>query len=379
MSTHRIKAVVKKEFKQLLRDKKLLFVIFFFPVLLLVVFGYVINFDVKHVKLAVLDKSHSYESRLFVSKLKASNYFDLKKVLSSEDEINGVINNKDAQAVVTIPSDFSKNIGRQDRSASVQFIIDGVDGNTATIIRNYLTLFTFNFSNELNSEFLKRFGKKEISTLELQPRFQFNPMLESTKFLMPGLIAMILIVTAVVTVSLSLVREKEKGTAEQLRVSAINSLELIFGKSIPYTLISLINAGLVLAAGYLFFGTTVAGSWLLLFLTVLIFTIASISMGIFFSVIADSQQVAFQVSSLVSMLPSLILSGFIFPIESMPLVIRFFTNLTPATFFIKALRAIMLKGVGLGYFWEQLVYLLLFPIAFFALSTLINKKKMRRA
>ena len=379
MTLHRIKAVSKKEFKQLARDKKLLFVIFFFPVLLLIVFGYAINFDVKHVKIAVLDYDHSYESRLLISKLNASVYFDLTAMLNSPKEIDEVINKKEAQAVLTIPPDFARALNRQDETAHLQFVIDGVDGNTATIIKNYVSLFTMNFSEEINSEFLAKIGKSYRPLLEILPRFQFNSDLKSTKFLMPGLIAMILIVTAVVTVSLSLVREKERGTSEQIRVSSINSFELITGKSIPYILISLLNAGMVLAAGYLFFETGVAGSWLLLTLSVLIFIVASISMGIFISVIADSQQVAFQVSSLVSLLPSLILSGFIFPIDSMPVAIRFFTNLTPATFFIKALRAIMLKGVGLSYFGEQLIYLSLFPVFFFAISTLINRKKMRKA
>ncbi len=356
-----------------------MFVLFFFPVFLLVIFGYAITFDVKHVKVAIADYDHSYESRLLISKIRASDYFDIVEFSQSQKEIDRIINDKKAQAVIVIPSSFSKDIYDGNKKAKLQFVIDGVDGNTATIIKNYLTLFTLNFSSALRNEISQKRGKSIEEIVEVLPRFQFNPDLESTKFLMPGLIALILIVTSTITVSLSLVKEKEVGTIEQLKVSSINSFELLTGKSLPYIVVSLINAGFVLAADYFFFGTTVAGSWWLLFLAIFIFVVASISMGVFVSTISDSQQIAYQISYLASFLPSFILSGFIFPIESMPPIIRIFAYLTPSTFFIRALRAIMLKGVGLPAFWEQLVYLLLFPLFFFTLSTLINRKKIREA
>ncbi len=379
MKLNKMRAVAKKEFKQLLRDKRLLFVIFFFPILLLVVFGYAINFDVQHVKLAVLDRDHSPESRLLLEKLNATVYFDVVKTLDSPSEIDEAINRKIAQAVMVIPPDFSKNVNTPLKDAKLQFVIDGIDGNTATIIKNYVDTFTELYSARLNAKFLNRLGKVITPTISVTPLFEFNPDLRSTVFLLPGLIAMILIVTASVTVALSFVREKEHGTEEQLRVSSLNSIELIIGKSLPFILVSVINAAMVLLAGYLLFGVAVKGSLLLLALAVLIFVIASTALGILVSVISDSQQVAFQLASLISMLPSLILSGFIFPIESMPKIIQLFTNLTPATFFIKAIRAIILKGVGLQNFWPQLVYLSLFPIILFGLSSAITKRKMDRA
>jgi ABC-2 type transport system permease protein len=368
-------AIAKKEFKHLLRDKRLLFVVFFFPVLLLAVFGYAINFDVKHVKIAVLDRDHSRESREFVRKLSATAYFDVVSFLDSERQIDYVINSKEAQTVLTIPQGFGESLHRTDKKAVLQFVVDGVDGNTATIIINYERLFSARYSDELNASFLSRRGVP----LDIETRFLFNPNLESSKFLLPGLIAMILIVTAMVTVSLSLVREKELGTEEQLRVSSISSFELITGKALPYVTVSMINAALVLFAGYLLFGIVVKGSWLLLTLSMLVFVTASISMGIFVSVIADSQQLAFQLSSLISLLPSVILSGFVFPIESMPRIIQYFAYLTPTTFFIKVLRGIILKGVGLEAFGMELIYLLVFPFFFFGISSLISMRKARNS
>jgi len=379
LKARKIKAVSKKEFKQLIRDRRLLFVIFFFPVLLLVVFGYAINFDVQHVKIAVLDKDKTPESRLLLDKLSATVYFDLVRTLSSYKEIDDVIDSKEAQVVMVIPHDFSKKINTPTKDAKLQFIIDGIDGNTATIIKSYVDNFTLLYSQKLNADFLNKLGREITPAITVAPLFEFNPDLRSTVFLLPGLIAMILIVTAAVTVALSFVREKEHGTEEQLRVSSLSSIELIIGKSLPYILVAIINATIVLVAGSFLFDVAIKGSLLLLAVAVVIFVIAATALGILVSVLSDSQQVAFQLASLISLLPSLILSGFIFPIESMPDAIKIFTNLTPATFFIKAIRAIMLKGVGLQYFWPQLIYLALFPIILFALASLITKRKLDKA
>jgi ABC-2 type transport system permease protein len=210
--------------------------------------------------------------------------------------------------------------------------------------------------------------------IKLESRFWFNPELKSSQFLVPGLIAMILIVTAAVTVSLSLVREKERGTIEQINVSSLNTLELLIGKTFPYLLIALINAAFILIAGYILFDVVIKGSYLLLFISTFIFLMASTSLGIFISVVADSQQVAFTAAVFATLLPSLILSGFIFAIENMPGIIQVLTNITPAKFFISAIRAIILRGVGLQAFWQQWIYMLLFTFVFLGLAVVINKR-----
>jgi len=375
---NRIYAIAKKEFRQLKRDKRLMFVIFFFPVMLLVMFGYAVNFDVKHVKIAVYDQEKSQLSRDFINSLLQSEYFDLVDMVSSEKEINRYLDDKLAQCVIVIPNDLSEQI-YSNREVKIQYLIDGVDGNTANIITNYANLATLTFNQKFSSQVLAVKGIKQYGPIKFDPQFWFNPELKTSKFLVPGLIAMILIVTAVITVALSLVREKERGTIEQINVSPLSSLELILGKSLPFVLLALINAGIILVASYFLFGSEVKGSLLLLFITTLIFLIASTSMGIFISVVSDSQQVAFTLATFISLLPSLILSGFIFPIESMPEIIQIITNVTPVKFFLKILRAIMLRGVGIETFWDQIVYLLIFTTILILLGTIINKRKTEKA
>ena len=218
-------------------------------------------------------------------------------------------------------------------------------------------------------------GKSYNPPIELRPVFWFNPELQTTKFLLPGLIALILIVTAVISVSLSLVRETERGTIEQINVSSLHTIELLIGKAIPYLLISFINAVIILIAGYFLFNVEIMGNYLLLFFSIVIFLAACTGVGILISVIADSQQVAFTIATFFSLLPSLILSGFIFPIESMPYLLQLITNITPTKFFIVILRAIMLRGVGITAFWDQWLYLMLFTFVVLVLATAIRKKK----
>jgi len=375
---HRIYAIAKKEYRQLKRDKRLLFVIFFFPVMLLIMFGYAVNFDVKHVKIAIYDQEKSSLSRDFINSLLHSEYFDLVDMINSEKDINKYLDEKLAQCVIVIPDDLSEQL-HSNREVKIQYLIDGVDGNTANIISNYANLATINFNRKFTGQVLAVKGVRQYEPIRLDPQFWFNPELKTSKFLVPGLIAMILIVTAVISVALSLVREKERGTIEQINVSPLSSLELILGKSLPFVLIALINAGFILIASYFLFGSEVKGSLLLLFLTTLVFLIASTSLGIFISVVSDTQQVAFTLATFISLLPSLILSGFIFPIESMPYIIQIITNVTPVKFFLKILRAIMLRGVGIEAFWDQLIYLGIFIIILIALGTVIYKKKTETA
>jgi ABC-2 type transport system permease protein len=369
----RILAIARKEIRQVKRDKRMLYVLFIFPFILLILFGYAINFDVHHIKMFVYDQDKSIDSREFVNRLTSSNYFDIEGYLNAEKEIRGVLDRGDAQVVLVFPREFSKDI-HAGRDAQLQILVEGVNANTASIVSNYMTLATATFSQNITANILARKGGKSGLPLNVEARFWFNADLNSILYLIPGLISMILIITAVVSISLSLVREKERGTIEQINVSPLSSMELLVGKTIPYTVISLVISGIILVAGYFLFGVPVKGSIILLFFSTLIFLFASLNMGIFVSAISDSQQVAFQISTMVSLLPTFILSGFVFPIESMPPVIQVLTNITPAKFFIIILRDILLKGVGLGAFWPQLIYLLLFAAFFLGLAIIINKK-----
>lgn len=370
---HRIYAIAKKEFKQLKRDTRMLFIVFFFPVVLLAIFGYAINFDVKNIKIAVYDQDKSDYTREYLNGLVSSEYFDIVTYIDSDEEIKKLLDEKIVQAVIVFPNDLSRGLNNNEE-VKVQYLVDGVDGNTANVIVNYVNAATYSYSLKLTKEYLAVKGKEIYVPINLEPRFWFNPELESTKFLIPGLMGMILIITAVISVSLSIVREKERGTIEQINVSPLSSFELIIGKTAPYIIISLINATIVLLAGYILFGIVIKGDILLLLISTLTFLFAALGLGIFISSVADSQQVAFQAANVTSLLPSLILSGFIFPIESMPTIIQWVTNITPAKFYIVSLRAILLRGVGITAFWEQLIYLMIFGVIFISLATLVDRK-----
>jgi ABC-2 type transport system permease protein len=374
---NRIKAIALKEIRQLKRDKRMLYVLFIFPLMLLVLFGYAINFDAHHIKVVVYDQDKSVDSRDFIRTLTSSEYFDLVGYINDESKIQEVLDTKTAQCVIVFPKDMSRNLYSKQTGISgtkIQVLIDGVDANTASLINSYITSATAAYSQNLQSQTLAVIGKKAYVPVDIHPAFWFNPDLNSTFFLIPGLIVMILIITAVVSISLSIVREKERGTIEQINVSPLTSAEMLIGKTIPYAVISLFIAAFILVAGYFLFGITIRGNLILLFFSTLLFLFASLNLGILVSSISDSQQVAFQIATLVSMLPSMLLSGFIFPIESMPPVVQIITNITPAKFFLVVLRGILLKGVGIGDLWDQLLYLIIFSLILLGLSVLINKK-----
>ncbi len=369
----RILAIAKKEVRQLKRDTRMLYVLFVFPLILLVLFGYAISFDVHHIQMFVYDRDKSDYSRDFINRLTSSNYFDYLGSLNSEGQIREVLDRGEAQVVIVIPEDLSRNIN-SNKEAKVQILVEGILANTASVVANYMNIATATFSQKITQEALAVRGREPYIPINLEPRFWFNPDLNSTLFLIPGLISMILIITAVVSISLSLVREKERGTIEQINVSPLSSLELLVGKTLPYTVIALFIASVILIAGYILFGMPIKGNIILLFISTLIFLFATLNLGILVSSISDTQQVAFQISTMISLLPSFILSGFIYPIESMPPVIQILTNITPVKFYIIILRDILLKGVGLEAFWMQIIYLLLFSAFFLTASTIINMK-----
>ncbi len=373
MNWKRLRAIINKEVKHLLRDTRMLVVLLLFPVFLLIIFGYAVNFDVSKITYSVYDLDKSNESRNLVRMFNSSDYFIQKSFITDDDEIKKQLDKKFVQFILVIPSGFSKNIATM-KNISLQILIDGVDGNTASVIQAYTNAAAAAFSNKLNAEILARKGAKLFQPISLEPVFWYNPDLKSTRFLIPGLIAMILIVTAVLSVSLTLVREKEKGTIEQLNVSPVNVIELIFGKSLPYVVLSFIISIFILIVGYYLFDTEVKGSYLLLAVTTVIFLFASTSLGIFISTVADSQQVAFSIATFATLLPSVILSGFIFPISSMPFIVQLATNLTPAKFFVNILRAIILRGTGINTFVNDILYLLLFAFLFLILSIIIFRK-----
>lgn len=373
-SLNRIKVIVIKEFRHLFRDVRMLAVLTFFPVFLLLMFGYAVNFDVDKVPIGIYDNDKSEFSRELRSALTASGYFYESVQINSDKEIFTVINSNKAKCVIVLPEDFSNTYYRG-KEARLQYIINGTDGNSAGIIQNYLTAFTSTYSNRLRIEMLEARGLSAYIPVDFRPIYWYNPELKSTKFLIPGLMAMILIMICVITVALSIVREKERGTIEQLDVSPVLSYELLIGKTIPYILLSLLSGIFILLAGFVLFSVEVKGSYVLLFLSTILFISASTSLGIFVSVIADTQQVAFSIATFASMLPAVLLSGFIFPLESTPLAVQILSYITPAKYYIITLRAIILRGAGISTFWEQLLLLIAYMVVFLSLANLATKKK----
>jgi ABC-2 type transport system permease protein len=366
---NRIYAVAKKEFRQILRDVRSMIIIFFFPVFMLVLFGYAVNFDVNHIKLGVYDQDMTQLSRDYIQSLKSSGYFDIVTYIDNQKEVNSLLDKKDVQCVVVLPYDLSKKF-YSNESVKIQYLIDGVDGNTATVIMNYVTAATRDLSSKYTAETLALSGISSYQPLDIQPRFWFNPDLNTSEFLIPGLVGSILITLSVVLTAISIVREKELGTIEQINVSPVSAMELLLGKILPYTLLSLVISALIIVFGHIIFNVQIKGNIFLLFTAVLLYLFASLNLGIFVSTIAESQQVAFQMGILISQLPSNLLSGFIFPIESMPKFVQILTNITPAKFFLIILRAILIKGVGLSAFWDQLIYLFLFGVILLVLASL---------
>jgi ABC-2 type transport system permease protein len=368
---HTAVAVGRKELRQIARDRRTLLILLFVPAFFLLLYGYALNFDIRHVRLAVLDRDRSSQSRALVSGFVNSGYFDLAADVTSEAEIVRLIDRSETRAAIVIPADYGERL-ETGRPATVQIIIDGDNANTATTVMGYAGTIVNNASAEyaaLRTGVPSAVGQSALP-LRVEARVWYNPELRSALFLVPGLIAYIAMITAVVSTALSVVREKERGTMEQIRMAPIGALPFLLGKTIPYFALSLVSAFGVVLASMALFDLPMRGSWLVLLVAVGLFLVGALALGLLISSIAHTQQVAFQVALLASFLPTLMLSGFIFPISSMPAAIRAVTYLVPARYFLVALRGIVLKGAGIGAFWVELAALAAFAAAMLGLASL---------
>lgn len=365
--------IIKKEFRQIRRDPTTLGMLLVLPTALIVLVGYALNFDVKHIPLAVFDQSKTSESRAFLQQFQHTEYFNYKFNVQSYDEIENLFLNNEAKAALVIPTDFGSEVFAG-RSVNVQIVLDGTDANSAGQAVNYASRMTLAYSNRVATEFLQRRGHRQYTPIDFQPRIWYNPDLTSTKFLIPGLIGFIIVLTAVISTALTIVREKERGTMEQLMVSPLHPLQVILGKVIPYLLISLVIATSILIAGYLLFDIEVKGSLLLLYAGIFTIILGGLGQGVFVSSITDSQQAAFMVAMLSSLLPTFLLSGFVFPISSMPVPLQILSNVAVTKFFLVVVRGVMLKGVGFGEVWEQFVFMTIFA----AITIGVSVRKFRK-
>ena len=359
-------AVARKELRQIRRDRRTLLILLFVPAFFLLIYGYALNFDIRHVRLAVQDNDRSAVSRDLISAFVNSGYFDLVGEVFSPGEIDTMLDTDHARAVLVIPAKFGSDV-TAGRRASVQFLVNGDNANTATTVVGYATGLINAQSQRY--ELQARIGSLTGPVLNVEPRVWYNPELRSTLFLVPGLIAYIAMLTAVVSTALSIVREKEAGTMEQVRMSPIGPVPYVLGKTAPYFVVSLISSMSIVVAAILLFDMPMRGSWFVLLGIVSLFLVGALAFGLLISSIADSQQVAFQLALLTSFLPTLMLSGFIFPISSMPTFLQVVTRIVPARYFLVALRGIVLKGVGPADFWTDVIALVVYAIAILGLAS----------
>lgn len=367
----KIFVLTKKEFWHLSRDLKFSLILALFPIFLLIFFGYAINFDIKNVRISIVDNDHSELSREIILYLKNSSYFSVQSIDEKLAYKKFVQSKIDAGLI--IPNNFSKNLNKN-LPTSLQVCIIGTDANAAKIISRYFEIFANSISTKINQ---KLYSNKNIDFSNLiNITFKYNPTLNTTIFFMPGLIAMILIVISVVAVSLSFVKEKEMGTIEQLIISPITEFEYILSKILPYAILSLFEALALLIFAYLVFDVPFQGSLFDFIIVSIVYLICGLLMGLFISTISNAQQTAFLISALISLLPTFLLSGFVFNIDSMPKAIQILTNLTPAKFYISALRNIMIRGSSFKHFWLDFFYLVIFAnIALIAVLYVLKKQK----
>jgi ABC-2 type transport system permease protein len=346
------------------------------PAFLLVMVGYALNFDVKHISLAIYDQDKSETSQDFIESFNHTEYFEVNYHLDSPREIDHLLEDGHALAAIVIPRDFSKRI-QSGKEAVVQVLIDGSNANTASTALGYINIAIQSYSNKILLNALDKQGKPLPIPVNAQPRLWYNPELKSSRFLIPGLFGMILMLVAVVSTTLSIVREKEQGTMEQIIVSPLKSMDIILGKTIPYLLISLIATTIVLIMSAVMFGVRVEGSIFLFYLATFLFLLGALGQGLLISTFAETQAVAYIVSILSSLLPTFLLSGFIFPIKNMPLWLQIVTHVVPAKYYLVCVRSVMVKGVGITAFWEQLLFLIVFCTFIIGISVVRMRKDLK--
>lgn len=375
MNIKRIRPIVIKEFRQIRRDKRSLGVLLILPAFLVLLIGYALNFDVRHVLLAVWDQDRTSDSRELIDAFIHNEYFTLTQRVESYGEIEELLGEGQALVSLVIPPSYSRDLA-SGGDVTIQVLVDGANANTATTVLGYVNIILQSHSAKITAAATQRLGRELIAPIDFRPKVWYNPELVTAKFLVPGLIGFILMISAVVSTSLSVVKEKERGTMEQLMVSPLTTTEIIIGKTIPYLIVGLVGSVLVLLVGFLLFDIAIRGSIVYLYAGIFLFLIAALGQGLLISTIAQTQQVAFIISVFSSLLPTFLLSGFVFPIRSMPLVLQILSNATPAKYFLILVRSVVLKGAGLSAFWEQFVFLLLFALVMLGISSLRLRKRV---
>ncbi|MDA3780477.1 MAG: ABC transporter permease [Bacteroidales bacterium] len=363
----RFYAFVKKEFYHIFRDKRTLIILFGIPIIQLLIFGYVITTELKDVKIAVYDPTPTELTQNLIHKLESSGYFIVEKMLDSPNEAEELFKKGEIREIILFETGISDNFEKRGKG-NIQLLIDASDPNMGSLVNQYTQGIIRSYQSQLT-------GEKHAIGINIQSRMLFNTSLKSVFMFVPGIMAMILMLISAMMTSISIAREKEMGTMEVLLVSPLRPLQIIIGKVTPYVFLSFINAFTIIILGNTVFGIPINGSLILLFTESLLFILLALSLGIFISTISKSQQVAMFISLFALMLPTILLSGFIFPIESMPKILQWLSILMPPRWFIVILKSILLKGTGLAFIWKETLILLGMTIFFIIMS--VKKFKIR--
>ncbi len=372
----RVKRMLIKEFIQILRDPRMKGVIIMMPILQALVFGYAVSTDVKNVSTAILDLDGSQESRELISRFTDSGWFQIVERVASDARAQELVDRGEARAILRVNAGFGAKV-RTGRGAEVQLLVDGTNSNTAGIVLNYAGAITGRYNETLAAKRLARAtGQKPASTgVTLVSRAWFNENLESRNFYVPGVIALIVMLVTLMLSSMAVVREKEIGTIEQIMVTPIRQVEFILGKTLPFALIAYLDVLLITAIAVFWFDVPIRGSLFLLFVATTFFLMNTIGIGLFISTVSRTQQQA-MMSAFFFYFPGILLSGFMFPIANMPVVVQWLTYLNPLRYFLVIIRGVFLKGVGPGVLWPQMAALAVLGTVLLGLASLKFKKTL---
>lgn len=359
MIMKRFIAFIKKEIFHILRDTRSLILLFVIPIMLVLLFGFAITTEIKDANIAVMDLSKDTGTEAIKDKLIASGYFKIRKELSNSFELDQAFKEGDIKLAIVFPENFYYDL-KKNRSTTIQIITDATDPNTANTLRNYI--------EGIVRDYQMKDSKLPPHTIITETRMLYNPRLESSYYFVPGVITIILTLVSSMMTSVAIAREKELGTMQILLVSPLKPIVIILGKSIPYMILSLANAIVILYLGYLVFGMPVAGNIALLLVECFIFILNALALGLLISAQVKTQRVALMISLIGLFMPTMLLSGFIFPVESMPTILQWVTHLIPAKWFIIIIKDIMLKGVGLEIIWMETLILTGMTLFFLILS-----------
>lgn len=360
----RFNGFIKKEFFHIFRDYRSLTILIGMPIIQILLFGYAITTDLKDAKIAILDNSKDATTMKLTNKLLSSGYFKLYENLNSMKEVEQSFRKGEVKEVIIFEDGFEEKLNKTGKAA-IQVIADATDPNTANLLVSYTSALIAGYRSDAKIPYL----------IQQNVRMTFNPEMKSVYMFIPGTMVIILMLVCAMMTSISITREKEMGTMEVLLVSPLKPFHIIIGKVIPYIVLSIIDALLILSMGHFVFGLVIHGSVILLLAESILFVIMALSMGIMISTVAPNQQVAMLLSLVGLMLPSILLSGFIFPIENMPLVLQWFCNIIPAKWFIIIIRSIILKGVGMEILWKETLILMLLTVFFVTIS--VKRFKIR--